>query len=109
MTIVVANRIPVAKGWEKDFEKRWIGRKYLLSRLPGFIRNEVLKPVKGDYYVVKTYWETMEDFERWTRSEEFRKSHVNVPPKEAFSGPNVLEIHEVLAEYEREGTSANQS
>ena len=99
MPIIVANRIHVAKGWEEDFERRWRNRKYLLSGLPGFIRNEVLKPIRSDYYVIMTHWETMEDFERWTKSEEFRKSHENVPPKEAFSGPNVLEIHEILAEY----------
>lgn len=99
MVVVVSNRIPVAKGWEEDFERRWIDRKYQLGRSPGFIRNEVLKPIKGGYYVVRTYWETMEHFERWTRSPEFQKSHENTPPKEAFSGPNVLEMHEILAEY----------
>lgn len=102
MTIVVQNRIRIAKGWEEEFEKRWVGRKFLLSRLPGFIRNEVLRPVKGGFYVVKTYWETMGDFERWTESEEFRKAHENPPPKEAFDGPNEFEVHELFSVYERE-------
>ena len=70
MVIVVANRISVATGWETDFESRWKGRKYLLGQLPIFVRNEVLRSLQGNY-IVKTYWETMEDFERWTRSEEF--------------------------------------
>jgi heme-degrading monooxygenase HmoA len=38
----------------------------------------------------------MADFERWTESEEFAEAHQNPPPKEAFSGPSALEIHEVV-------------
>jgi heme-degrading monooxygenase HmoA len=99
--IVVANRIKVAKGFEEMFEARFRDREFLLSRLPGFVRNEVLRPVKGDCYVVKTYWESMADFERWTKSEEFHEAHANPPPKEAFDGPNRLEIHEIFSLHER--------
>jgi heme-degrading monooxygenase HmoA len=98
--IVVANRIKVAKGYEETFEARFKEREYTVSRLPGFIRNEVLRPVRGDVYIVKTYWESMDDFERWTKSEEFRTAHANPPPKEAFAGPNQLEIHEVFSLHE---------
>jgi heme-degrading monooxygenase HmoA len=90
----------VAKGYEEMFEARFRDREFLLSRLPGFVRNEVLRPVKAETYVVKTYWESMEDFERWTKSEEFHKAHANPPPKEAFAGPSQLEIHEVFSLHE---------
>lgn len=93
----MANRIPIAEGWEDDFESRWRDRKWAIRELPGFIRNEVLKPIRGNYYVVKTYWESMEDFEGWTKSEAFHEVHANPPPKEAFAGDNVLEIHEVIS------------
>ncbi len=97
MVVVVSNRIPVAKGWEAEFERRWKARKWLIAKLPGFIRTEVLRPVKGDYYVVMTHWRSPEDFERWTESEAFREAHADPPPKEAFAGPNVFEVHEVFA------------
>ena len=100
MVIVVSNRIPVAKGWEAEFERRWANRKWSIAELPGFLRTEVLKPVKGEYYVVMTHWRSMADFERWTESEAFGEAHANTPPKEAYAGPNVLEMHEVLAEKE---------
>ena len=100
MVVVVANRIPVSKGYEAEFERRWKDRKWSIAKLPGFLRTEVLRPVKGDFYVVMTHWRSMEDFECWTESEAFAEAHQNPPPKEAFSGPNVLEIHEVVASKE---------
>jgi len=102
MVVVVSNRIPVTKGWEAEFERRWKDRKWSVAALPGFIRTEVLKPVKGDYYVVMTHWRSMEDFEAWTKSKAFGEAHANAPPKDAFAGPNVFEMHEVLAAKEPE-------
>ena len=98
MVVVVANRIPVAKGWEEEFERRWRARKWAVAELPGVLCTEVLRPVKGGPYIVMTHWRSMADFERWTESAAFREAHSDVPPKEAFAGPNVLEIHEVIAE-----------
>lgn len=97
MVIVVANRIPIAKGWEEEFEKRWKNRKWSITELPGFIRNEILRPIRGDHYIVKTYWESMEDFQRWTKSKAFEEAHKDPPPSEAFAGENSLEIHEVIS------------
>ncbi len=102
MVVVVANRIPVKKGWEEEFERRWRSRKWSIAKLPGFIRTEVLRPIKGEYYVVVTHWRSKRDFERWTKSEAFAEAHADPPPKEAFAGPNVFEIHEVLAAKEAE-------
>ena len=75
MVIVVANRIPVAKGWEEAFERRWLNRKWSIATLPGFLGTEVLRPMKGDVYVVQTHWRSMKDFERWTKSAAFGEAH----------------------------------
>lgn len=98
MAVVVSNRIQVAKGHEEAFEQHWKNRKWAIASHPGFIRTEVLKPVKGDHYIVVTYWQSMKDFEAWTKSNSFAESHANAPPRESFSGPSQLEIHEVIAE-----------
>ena len=74
--IVVMNRIPVAPNCREAFEERFHSRAGLIARVPGFIRNEILRPLKGDYYVVKSYWHSVEDFERWTDSESFRQGHL---------------------------------
>ncbi len=67
--IVVSNRIQVAKGQESAFEGRFEGRARLVERMPGFVRMEVLRPLKSDYYVVLTHWESPEAFEAWTEAE----------------------------------------
>jgi heme-degrading monooxygenase HmoA len=95
--IVVANRIPVAAGYEADFEERFRRRLGLIDHEDGFIRNVVLRPVQGDCYVVMTFWRDQAAFEAWTHSESFAKAHGGErPPREMFRGPNSLEIHEVI-------------
>ena len=110
--IVVTNRIPVSRGHEIDFEDRFKRRVHLVDRHPGFVRNEVHRPkqMRFDherggwiedpdaqvYYEVKTWWRTFDDFVAWTKSEDFATAHSSRPPKEMFSGPNVLEVHEIL-------------
>jgi len=110
--IVVTNRIPVAEGYEIDFEDRFKNRAHLVDKEPGFIRNEVHRPrpMKLDmetgqwnedpdgegYYEIKTWWERLEDFVAWTKSDSFREAHRDRPPKEMFRGKNELTFHEVL-------------
>lgn len=94
--IVVANRILVAKDHEKEFENRFKNRAGLVDTMSGFIRNEILRPIQSDYYVILTYWESIEDFRSWTESEEFKKAHSKPPNKEIFAGPNIFEIHDVI-------------
>jgi heme oxygenase (mycobilin-producing) len=96
--IVVMNRIRVAAGHEAAFEERFQQRAGLIDKEPGFIRNEILRPVRSDYYIVKTSWQSREDFERWMQSDSFRQAHANRPPAEMFAGPSMLEIHEVILE-----------
>lgn len=109
--IVVSNRIPVARGHEEAFEKRFEDRAGLVENHPGFIRLEILRPKSvtmhggqmggSDYYVVLTYWESEQAFVAWTESEDFRRAHMNRPPKEMFAGPNVFEMHEVIQTADR--------
>ncbi len=96
MVIVAADRIAIAEEWEKDFEKRCRNRKWSIAELPGFLRNEILRPIQVDTYIVRTSWRSMEDFQRWTKSPAFEEAHADPPPKEAHAGPNALEIHEVI-------------
>ncbi|SCX93261.1 Heme-degrading monooxygenase HmoA [Thiohalorhabdus denitrificans] len=98
--IVVANRIPVAEGWEEAFEERFRNRAGQVEQQPGFVRMEILRPVESGPYVVKTYWESMAAFRAWTESEDFRAAHADPPPREMFAGDNRMEIHEVALSQE---------
>jgi heme-degrading monooxygenase HmoA len=108
---VVTNRIPVAEAFEAEFEDRFRKRAHLIDRSPGFVKNEILRPVRRrfdhatggwketaeqGYYLVQTTWESEQAFWDWTRSESFRIAHSNRPPAEMFAGANVLEIHEII-------------
>ena len=97
--VVVANRIYVTKGQEEAFESRFRGRAHLVDDSPGFIRNEVLRPLtEGAPYVVMTHWDSEESFRAWTQSDAFRQAHANRAPSEMFSRPNEFEMHSVLTD-----------
>ena len=99
--VTVANRIYVTAEYAEAFEERFRNRAGLVDKMPGFISNQVLRPVKqGDPYVIFTQWESRESFEAWTKSDAFVKGHSKSGslPKEAFASPedNKIEIHEVI-------------
>ncbi|MDP9763972.1 antibiotic biosynthesis monooxygenase family protein [Deinococcus enclensis] len=97
--ITVMNRIPVKAEYAEAFEARFRDRARLVDGMPGFVRNEVLRPTQpGQPYIVLTYWESREAFEAWTASDAFREGHARSGslPREAFAGRNELEVHEVL-------------
>lgn len=95
--IVVENRIPVKKEYWEKFEKLFTQRESHLSKVPGFVSNEVMRPLKGNEYVVMTHWDTMEHFQNWMNSDAFKKAHSGDSlPKEAFDGENQIAIHEVF-------------
>ena len=102
--ITVANRIFVAPEYAEQFEEAFRKRAGLVDGMPGFISNQVLRPVNpGDPYIVLTLWNSRADFEAWIRSDAFIQGHAKSGslPKEAFSAPNKLEVHEVVQDSSR--------
>ena len=102
--ITVANRIYVAPAYAEAFEERFRNRARLVDGMPGFVSNQVLRPVNdGDPYIVFTLWESREAFENWVESDEFRKGHAQsgTLPEAAFTGSNKLELHEVFLDSSR--------
>lgn len=97
--LTVMNRIMINPEYAEQFEERFRNRAHLVDNMPGFIRNQVLRPSQeGKPYIVLTFWETREAFEAWTQSDSFKQGHAKSGslPKEAFAGPSELEIHEVF-------------
>lgn len=102
--ITVANRIYVKQEYAEAFEQRFRERAGLVDQMPGFVSNQVLRPVnEGDPYVVFTIWNSRQDFLNWVRSDAFVKGHAQSGslPKDAFSQSNVLEMHEVIQDSSR--------
>ena len=102
--ITVANRIFVAAEYAEQFEEAFRKRAGLVDGMPGFIMNQVLRPVTaGAPYVVLTLWASRVDFDAWVNSDSFRQGHARSGslPREAFVAPNRLEIHEVVQDTSR--------
>ncbi|MBX9992213.1 antibiotic biosynthesis monooxygenase family protein [Phreatobacter oligotrophus] len=75
---IAMNRFKVIKGAEADFETIWRTRQSYLSELEGFVEFALLKgPEREDHtlYSSHTVWQSKANFEAWTKSEQFRKSH----------------------------------
>lgn len=102
--ITVANRIYVKPEYAEAFEKAFRERAGLVDGMPGFLSNQVLRPVnEGDPYVVLTLWASRQDFLNWVRSNAFQQGHARSGslPKDAYSQPNVLEMHEIIQDSTR--------
>jgi heme-degrading monooxygenase HmoA len=96
---VVMNRISVNPTFSEAFEERFRRRAGEVDKMPGFIRNIVLRPAApDDPYIVMTMWESREAFEAWTQSEAFRKGHARsgTLPPDAFRGPSRLEMYDAF-------------
>ncbi len=102
--ITTANRIYVHPDYADRFEETFRTRARLVDRMPGFVSNQLLRPVNpGDPYVVLTVWESRAHFESWVGSEAFRQGHARsgTLPREAFTAPNGLELHEIILDTTR--------
>ena len=94
--IVVQNHIPVNPKYSEEFEKRFENTNNNLKQMKGFVKNQILRPIEADTYVVMTYWETLEDFHAWAESEEFKKAHSVKNPSDMFTGRPHLSVHQVV-------------
>ena len=75
---IAMNRFRVKKGSEEAFEKVWLTRESFLDRMKGFEEFHLLKGATLEdhtLYATHTLWSTKDDFEAWTKSEEFRAAH----------------------------------
>jgi len=78
MKFIAMNRFKIALNREYDFEDIWRKRKTHLDDVPGFINFHLVKGKTEDthtLYASHSTWKTREDFENWTKSEAFRKTH----------------------------------
>lgn len=75
---IAMNRFRVLKERASDFEHVWTSRESYLHEMPGFVSFALLKgPEREDHklYSSHTVWKSFSDFDAWTKSDAFRKSH----------------------------------
>jgi heme-degrading monooxygenase HmoA len=110
---IAMNRFRVVPGYEEAFEAIWRGRQGRLAELPGYLEFHMLKGPKAEdhtLYASHTVWETFEDFQAWTKSEQFRAAHANAGNNrskvEYLSGPH-FEGFEVIIHEDKNGVRAD--
>lgn len=97
---IAMNRFQVVKDATAEFEAIWRDRDSHLGEMDGFVEFHMLRgPEREDHvlYSSHTVWETKADFEGWTRSEQFRRSHARTPSsKPLYLGHPQFEGFEVI-------------
>ena len=102
--ITAMNRISVHADHMEAFETTFRNRAGLVDQMPGFMGNQLLRPVNpGDPYIVLSFWASRADFDAWVRSEAFVMGHArsSTLPPDTFTGPSKLELHEVVLDSSR--------
>lgn len=83
---IVMNNIPVTDDNRPVFEDRFRNRSRKIEVMPGFAAFRLLKPLKGNTYIVFTQWERKRDYELWRESEQFKRAHDDKMRKPAYFG-----------------------
>ena len=104
--IVVKNRLPVTAGREQEFEEKFQARARQVESAPGFLKLEILRPVprvknedgnwQNDspavlHYEVRSYWDSLDAFDAWKKSEAFSGAHQRVLDKKGQPAAHKLE------------------
>lgn len=72
---VVMNNIPVTEEGRPIFEDQFKQRAGSMANVPGFQAMRVLRPHRGNTYIVMVQWENEEQYQKWRNSESFAASH----------------------------------
>lgn len=99
---VMMNRITVPEEDRAHFEQLFKSRARAVDKMPGFIKAQMLRPQKGNTYVIMTHWESEQSFLDWTKSDQFEQGHKRAADFKDQSGKMKLtsnmEVYEVFAE-----------
>ena len=107
MSVVKINAITVLEGKESELEDRFGQRNQSVEQMEGFEGFHLLRPVKGETrYFVVTRWRSEEDFQRWVKSDAFRKGHAATGSEESVASHATLLSFEVV-EWPEDGVSDN--
>lgn len=94
---IAMNRFRIALGKEEAFVEHWRNRNSYLSEVPGFVSFNLLRGASSDestLFASHTTWASEAAFEDWTKSEAFRKAHMQAgqSARDLYLGPPQLEL-----------------
>lgn len=79
---IAMNRFKVFKDATEEFEAVWRNRDSHLGEMAGFRSFHLLRGPEAEDHILyssHTVWSSRDEFEAWTRSEQFRRSHARAP------------------------------
>lgn len=99
---IAMNRFQVNRGKEGAFEEMWRSRESYLDQVPGFVAFALLKNWLHDdgttEYISHSTWRSREDFENWTNSDSFTRSHSQGSVAGVLAGPPAVSLYEAVLE-----------
>jgi len=95
MTFVSMNCVTPDPAQAEAFEQAFLSRERHLDTVPGFIRFQLMRPLRNQEYLVVTEWESEQAFKDWLGSEQFRKAHSGDGQRN-FGGTSDLRTYEVI-------------
>ena len=103
---IAMNRFQINAGREAEFEERWRSRESYLNEVPGFIafsllRNWLQNDDKTTEYISHSTWLSREDFDNWTKSENFTRGHAQGSVAGVLAGHPVVSLYEAVLQEER--------
>jgi len=72
---VAMNRITAIEGKGPELEAAFAKRAGHVNQAPGFLAFYLLRPQQGNTYISMSTWRSKEDFDAWTKSEDFAAGH----------------------------------
>jgi heme-degrading monooxygenase HmoA len=100
---IAMNRFQVNPGKQSAFEEMWRTRETYLEQVPGFIsfallKNWIAEDGGATEYISHSTWRAREDFDNWTKSENFNRGHAQGSVEGVLAGPPVVSLYETVME-----------
>lgn len=95
----VFNNIPVVEEGRPVFEHRFLNRARAIEDEPGFIAFRLLRPLKGDTYIVMTQWNGPHSFEAWKRSKAYKTAHMEPEKPTGMRQQNIFSAASYVSTY----------
>lgn len=92
---VVMNHIPIEDEGKPIFEDAFQKQQRTIETMPGFRAFRLLRPKKGNTYVVLTQWDSEADFNHWKDSDAFKQAHT----KQAAMSPAYFADRPFIGKY----------
>jgi heme-degrading monooxygenase HmoA len=95
MSFVSMNCVTPAPDQAEDFERAFLSRERRMAAAPGFVRFQLMRPLRNDEYLVVTEWESEQAFKDWVNSDLFKQAHRG-DGQRGFGGHSELRTYEVI-------------